>query len=111
MITSKNVLLIDIDFNYDNFNKYLKDFYVKHVSLILEKFGLRAESIVIKESTNHNTHVMIKLDKEVDYETMLHLMLALGSDIGLVSISLMRLKNYGDPLVKQFSRKLRVRDR
>ncbi len=111
MITSKNVLLIDIDFNYDNFNKYLKDFYVKHVSLILEKFGLRAESIVIKESTNHNTHVMIKLDKEIDYETMLHVLLALGCDLGLVSVSLMRLKGFGDPLVKQFSKKVRPRDR
>jgi hypothetical protein len=78
---------------------------------VLEKFGLRAESIVIKESTNHNTHIAIKLNREISYEEMLHLMLALGCDVGLVSISLMRLKNYGDPLVKQFSRKLRVRDR
>jgi len=111
MITPKDLLLIDIDFNYDNFNKYLKDFYMKHVSLILEKFNLKAESVVVKKSTNGNTHIMIKLDKEIDYETMIHVLLALGCDLGLVSVSLMRLRGFGDPLVKQFSKKVRPRDR
>ncbi len=111
MITPKDLLLIDIDFSYENFKRYLEDFYVKHVELVLEKFNLKAESITIKESTNHNTHIAIKLNREISYEEMIHLMLALGCDIGLVSISLMRLHGYGDPLVKQFSRKLRVRDK
>ncbi|PNV81826.1 MAG: hypothetical protein C0179_00695 [Fervidicoccus sp.] len=111
MITPRDLLLIDIDFSYQNFMEYIYDFYMKHVSLILEKFNLKAESVVVKKSTNGNTHIMIKLDKEIDYETMLHVLLALGCDLGLVSVSLMRLKNFGDPLVKQFSRKLRVRDK
>jgi hypothetical protein len=77
-------------------------FYLEHIDLILSKFNLRPLSVEFYRSTNGNTHVKVKLDREVDYRTYLHLMLALGSDIGLVSISLRRLRAFGDPLVKQF---------
>jgi len=109
MITPKNVLLIDIDYNYENFMAYLKDFYVKHVNDLLFRYGLLPESIEIKRSSSNNVHVMIRLNREISYELMLKLMLALGCDLGLVSISLMRLKAFGDPLIKQFHFKERKR--
>jgi len=109
MITPKNVLLIDIDYNYDDFMNYLKDFYVKHVNDLLFRYGLLAESIEFKKSSSGNVHVMIRLNREISYELMLKLMLALGCDLGLVSISLMRLKAFGDPLIKQFQFKERKR--
>jgi hypothetical protein len=77
-------------------------FYLEHVNLVLSKFGLRPLSVEYYRSTSGNTHVKVKIDREVDYRLYLHLLLALGSDIGLVSISLRRLKAFGDPLVKQF---------
>ena len=109
MITPKNILLIDIDYNYENFMAYLKDFYVKHVNDILFRYGLLPEFIEFKKSSSNNVHVMIKLNREISYELMLKLMLALGCDLGLVSISLMRLKAFGDPLIKQFQFKERKR--
>jgi len=109
MITPKNVLLIDIDYNYENFMSYLKDFYVKHVNDLLFRYGLLAEHIEFKRSSSGNTHVIIRLNREISYELMLKLMLALGCDLGLVSISLMRLKVFGDPLIKQFQFKNRKR--
>jgi len=109
MITPKNVLLIDIDYNYENFMIHLKDFYISHVYDVLFKYGLLPESIEIKRSSSNNVHVMIRLNREISYELMLKLMLALGCDLGLVSISLMRLKAFGDPLIKQFHFKERKR--
>lgn len=107
-VTPTDVLLVDVDLGYEGFVKYLKAFYEEHVELILSKFGLTAVAVEYKKSTNGNTHIKIKLDKPVDYRTYLHLMLALGCDPGLVSISLRRLEAFGDPLVKQFYRKVRV---
>jgi predicted DNA-binding ribbon-helix-helix protein len=109
MITPRNILLIDIDYDYENFMLYLKDFYVKHVYDVLFRYGLLAEHIEFKRSSSGNTHVIIKLNREIDYHLMLRLMLALGCDLGLVSISLMRLKAFGDPLIKQFQFKERKR--
>jgi hypothetical protein len=109
MITPKNVLLIDIDYDYENFMNHLKDFYVKHVNDLLFRYGLLPEHIEFKKSSSGNTHVMIRLNREISYELMLRLMLALGCDLGLVSISLMRLKAFGDPLIKQFQFKERKR--
>jgi len=105
-VTPSDLLLIDIDFDYSSFMTYFIRFYEKHVKLILDKFGLRPLVIEYKESTNHNVHVKILLDKPVDYETYLHLLLALGCDLGLVSISNARLRTFGDPLVKQFYKKV-----
>jgi hypothetical protein len=102
MLTPKDVLLVDIDFEFEKFRKYFLGFYLEHINLILSKFNLRALSVEFYESTNGNTHIKIKLDREVDYKLYLHLLLALGSDVGLVSISLRRLRAFGDPLVKQF---------
>ena len=102
MITPKDILLVDLDFEYSKFKRYFLGFYLEHVNLVLSKFGLKMLSFEFYQSTNGNTHVKIKLDREIDYKLYLHLMLALGSDIGLVSISLRRLKAFGDPLVKQF---------
>jgi len=107
MITARDILLIDIDKPFDHFMLYMREFWEEHLTLMLEKFNLRALAIEYKRSTNNNTHIMIKLDKEVDYKLMLHLMLSLGCDIGLVSIGLMRLETFGDPLIKQFHRKKR----
>lgn len=107
MITPRNVLLIDIDKPYDHFIEYIKPFWVEHLHLILDKFGLKAVSIDYKRSTNGNTHIIVRLDKQISYRTMLHLMLALGCDLNLISISLMRLESFGDPLVKQFNIKMR----
>jgi hypothetical protein len=109
MITPKNILLIDIDYNYENFMLYLKDFYVKHINDLLFRYGLLAEHIEFKRSASNNVHVMIRLNREISYELMLRLMLSLGCDLGLVSISLMRLKAFGDPLIKQFQFKERKR--
>jgi predicted DNA-binding ribbon-helix-helix protein len=109
MITPKNILLIDIDYDYENFMNHLKDFYVKHVNDLLFRYGLLVEHIEFKKSSSGNTHVMIKLNREIDYHLMLRLMLSLGCDLGLVSISLMRLKAFGDPLIKQFQFKERKR--
>ena len=109
MITPKNILLIDIDYNYENFMSHLKDFYISHVYDVLFKYGLLPEHIEFKRSSSNNVHVMIRLNREISYELMLRLMLSLGCDLGLVSISLMRLKAFGDPLIKQFQFKERKR--
>jgi hypothetical protein len=100
--TPRDVLLVDIDFDFEKFKEHFLDFYLEHVDLVLSKFNLRALSVEFYRSTNGNIHVKVKLDREVDYKTYLHLLLALGSDAGLVSISLRRLRAFGDPLVKQF---------
>ena len=104
-ITPRDVLLIDIDFDFEKFKAYFLGFYLEHVDLILSRFSLRPLSVEFYRSTSGNTHVKIKLDREVDYKLYLHLMLALGCDLGLVSISLRRLRAFGDPLVKQFYHK------
>lgn len=107
MNTPKDLLLIDIDMDYDAFMKYLHKFYLEHISIVLANFGLTPVAIEIKRSTNNHVHVKVKIDKEVDYETYLHLLLALGCDVGLVSIGLTRYKLVGDPLIKQFYKKVR----
>jgi hypothetical protein len=106
-----NILLIDLDFNYNEFKKHFLSFYLEHVNLILSKFNLKPLSIEHYPSTNGNTHIKILLDKDVDCKTYLHLLVALGCDLGLVSISDFRLKAFGNPLIKQFYFKERKKEK
>jgi 3-methyladenine DNA glycosylase AlkC len=57
MITPKDILLVDLDFEYSKFKRYFLDFYLEHINLILSRFNLRALSVEFYRSTNGNTHV------------------------------------------------------
>jgi len=107
---SRPYIFVDIDVDFDTFEKHHREFFERHVEWVLSRSGYRARHIHIERSTNNHVHAYILLDRPVtDPEEYLHLMAAMWADPGLCSISYFRLKAFGDPMVKSFFLKRRPR--
>jgi len=102
-----NVLKVDIDKDFETMLKN-KAHYEEYVNWILEKLGYKVEQILYRKSTNGKTHVYIRLDRAPEsWKEYIFLLLVCGDDIGRFNVNMMRLKMFGDPLVKFFAVKLR----
>lgn len=102
-----DVIFVDIDRPFD-WLEHNREWLESHAKWLLSRLGYNVIKIEFKKSTNGNIHMYVYVDKKIEsHEERLHLMHALGCDLGLVAIAYARLKIFGDPLIRHFAVKKR----
>lgn len=108
--TCVDTVFLDIDIPYRFFKRRKREFE-DHLNWVSERLGIGVKGYAVRESTNGNTHVFVKIDGCIDRHEELHLSTALGGSLGLFLISHRRLETLGFPYKVVFPKGMKKRKR
>lgn len=88
-------ILLDLDYNYDDFYMSMRGFIVEHIKLMAQLFQYNILRIEETKSRNNNVHIYITVQYDGDVNKLAHFLYSLGDDPNHTRLSLFRYKKLG----------------
>ena len=88
-------VLLDLDYNYDDFYMSMRDFIIEHTKLMAQLFQYKILKIEESKSRNNHVHIYITVQYDGDVNKLAHFLYSLGDDPNHTRLSLFRYKKLG----------------
>jgi len=95
-------LLLDLDYDYDEFYMDMRNFIIEHINMMAELFNYKILSLKEERSKNNHVHIYIELLYDGDVNRLAHFLYSLGDDPNHTRLSLFRYKMLGSYITSSF---------
>ena len=88
-------ILVDLDYDYDEFYVEMRDFIMEHIKMMAEMFNYKLLSIKEERSENNHVHIYVTLLYDGDTKKLSHFLYSLGDDPNHTRLSIFRSRMLG----------------